>query len=74
MATRENTETHQEASATPKGHLTYEEATAYLRISRSKLYNLIGLGALTVTKLGSRCPRLRFDEVQRLAEKGVVNV
>lgn len=51
--------------------LTVTEAYSFLRISRSKLYQLIGDGAIRVVRFGKRSTRVPRSEVVRFAAIGL---
>ncbi|MFV5215657.1 helix-turn-helix domain-containing protein [Azonexus caeni] len=51
--------------------LTIVEASSFLRISRAKLYQLIGGGAIRVVRFGKRSTRVPRSEVVRFASIGI---
>lgn len=51
--------------------LTIVEASSFLRISRSKLYQLISGGAIRIVRFGKRSTRVPRSEVVRFASVGL---
>lgn len=51
--------------------LTVAETCAFLKIGRTRFYELVKLGKLEMIKLGSRSTRVKAESVERLIANGI---
>lgn len=51
--------------------VTVKEAMAMLRVGRTKLYELVNSGELTVVKFGRRSTRIKTESIDRLVANGI---